>query len=67
MAAGGTNGYASRGGSITIAAGEGSNDSEGDGGDGGTLTFRGGFANGRSKIDAGGDAIFQGGGCECNK
>ncbi len=44
-----------------IAAGKGSNDSEGDGGDGGTLTICGGFANGCSMIDAGGDAIFQGG------
>ena len=60
MAAGGTHGYGSRGGSITIAAGKGSNESEGDGGDGGTLTVCGGFANGRSKIDAGGDTIFQG-------
>lgn len=35
--AGGTGGLASRGGSMTISAGSGSNDDEGDGGDGGTL------------------------------
>lgn len=62
--AGRTTGLASKGGSILIAAGDGADVSEGDGGDGGTLTLRGGLARGSSFIDAGGDAIFQGGDCE---
>lgn len=44
-----------------ISLGEGSNDDEGDGGNGGTLMLSGGFANGRALIDAGGDAVLRGG------
>ena len=62
--AGSTNGRASKGGSIIIAAGDASNNDEGDGGNGGVLVLTGGFANGNAKIDAAGDAIFRGGDCK---
>ena len=45
----------------TIAAGEGSNDDAGNGGDGGTLFLSGGFANGRALIDTGGSVNIRGG------
>lgn len=51
---------------MTISAGEGTNDDEGDGGYGGTLTLSGGFANGRARINTGGDSILRGGDGEYN-
>ena len=59
-----TGGLAAKGGSVTIEAGEGSNDDAGNGGDGGDLNLRGGFANGRALIDTGGSVNIHGGDCE---
>ena len=68
VAAGNTGGHASRGGSVIISAGGDMNDDKGDGGYGGALTLRGGFANGYAngyaRINKGGDSVLRRGDCE---
>ena len=46
---------------MTISAGGGMNDDEGGGGYGGALTLRGGFANGRARINKGSNSVLRSG------